>query len=99
MTRTITKQEAAGAFDELIGSLANDLETIIVDDEGERIAVVISPEEFDWLAISRAWETVRSVQERNADKDPDEVLEFVTDVVNEVRRERDEKRRAASSGD
>jgi hypothetical protein len=98
MTRTITKQEAAGAIDELTGSLSNDLETIIVDDEGKRIAVVISPEEFDRLAISRAWETVRSVQDRNADKDPDEVLEFVTDVVNEIRRERNEKRRAASSG-
>jgi hypothetical protein len=33
MTRTITKQEAAEAFDELIGSLSNDKETIVVSDK------------------------------------------------------------------
>lgn len=98
MARTISKQQAVGAFGEVLGSLSDDEETVIVDERGNRIAVVISPEEFDRFKIDRAWETVRRVQDRNADNDPDEVMKFVTEVVEEVRQEAYDKQRASSGG-
>jgi hypothetical protein len=39
----------------------------------------------------RFWQTVDRIRERNADKDPDEVLADVTRVVEEVRQERYER--------
>jgi PHD/YefM family antitoxin component YafN of YafNO toxin-antitoxin module len=96
MVRTISKQEAEGAFGDLLGALARDKETVIVEEAGEPVAVVISPEEFNEFVRARAWETVRRVQDRNADQDPDEVLAFVTSIVEEVRRERRENRGTSS---
>lgn len=47
-------------------------------------------------ARERAWAIIEQIGERNADKDPDEVLRDVTEVVEEVRRELyDEERRTA----
>ena len=54
----------------------------------------------DFLAATRdlddaAWARVREVQERNADNDPDEVLEDVTAQVEAVRRKHHEQERQA----
>jgi PHD/YefM family antitoxin component YafN of YafNO toxin-antitoxin module len=99
MARTITRIEAIGAFGDLLDSLPNDKETVIVGETGDPVAVVISPDEFNSYARARAWETVRGVQDRNADQNPDEVLAFVTSIVEDVRREQHEKRRSSSSSD
>jgi len=50
MARTISKQEATSAFDAVLGTLPEDKETVIVDESGDRIAVVVSPEEFDKIS-------------------------------------------------
>lgn len=50
-------------------------------------------------AKARFWQVVEQIGERNADKDPDEVLADVTAVVEEVRRERSEREQAAAEGD
>ncbi|MBI2861444.1 MAG: hypothetical protein HYX89_01345 [Chloroflexi bacterium] len=47
-------------------------------------------EDADWSVLDR-------LAERNADKDPDEVLRDVTAVVEEVRRERYERKKAQAS--
>lgn len=39
----------------------------------------------------RFWRTVDRIRERNADKDPDAELAFITEVVEEVRQERHER--------
>jgi ElaB/YqjD/DUF883 family membrane-anchored ribosome-binding protein len=41
----------------------------------------------------RFWQAVERIRERNADKDPDEVLRKVTEVVEEVRQEQYERAR------
>jgi hypothetical protein len=46
----------------------------------------------------RFWQTVEQIRARNADKDPDEVLREVTEVVEEVRRERYERELLAKGG-
>lgn len=47
---------------------------------------------------ARFWQTVDRIRERNADKDPDEELNFITDVVEEVRQERHEADRRKTEG-
>ncbi len=61
---------------------------------------VVSPEVVERRqreARERAWAVIERIGERNADKDPDEVLRDVTEAVEEVRQELyEEKRRAAA---
>lgn len=46
----------------------------------------------------RFWQAVERIRERNKDKDPDEVLAFVTQVVEEVRQERYEREQREAEG-
>jgi hypothetical protein len=47
-------------------------------------------------ARERFWKVVEEIGERNADKDPDEVMRFVTEVVDEVRQEQYEREQCAA---
>ena len=62
--------------------------------------VVVTPdsdEQADREIRERVWAAIERIGERNADKDPDEVLRDVTEVVEEVRRELyEEGRRTAT---
>jgi PHD/YefM family antitoxin component YafN of YafNO toxin-antitoxin module len=84
----MTTREASQNFFEVIASIGDSEETLIVDDAGETVAVVLSPEAYQKMAYDRFWATVDRIRERNADKDPDEVYQDVTAVVEEVRQER-----------
>ena len=50
-----------------------------------------SDEQAQWELRERAWTAIERIGERNADLDPDEVYKHVTEVVEEVRRERYER--------
>ena len=49
-------------------------------------------------ARERFWKAVEEIGERNADKDPDEVLRVVTEIIEEVRQERYEREECAKRG-
>jgi PHD/YefM family antitoxin component YafN of YafNO toxin-antitoxin module len=94
MVRTVLRTQSD--LDALIDAVDATDEPIVVEDQGKRRLVVMSPEEFDRLRDDQAerdWQTIQRLQERNADKDPDEVLRVVTAVVEDVRRERYERQR------
>ncbi len=98
MVRTISAQEASAHFADLLGTIAETKEPVMVEDAGEPVAVLISPDEFREYARERFWRTVDEIRKRNADKDPDEVLRDMTAVVEEVRQERyEQSRRSAHS--
>jgi hypothetical protein len=46
----------------------------------------------------RFWQVVEEIGERNADKDPDEVMHLVTEEVEEVRQERYEREQCTKRG-
>ena len=62
----------------------------------DKSATVIGPEDDEdkkqRQQMDQFWRAAESIGARNADKDPDEVLEFVTAVVEEVRRENYERK-------
>jgi hypothetical protein len=58
---------------------------------------VVSAQEREAI-FARFWRAVEEIWAKNADKDPDEVLRDVTEVVEEVRQERYEQKLRAQGG-
>jgi prevent-host-death family protein len=91
----MSTKDARANFADLLGLVYYTKEPVIVEKKGKPVAVVVNPtdfEEYQQLAKERFFKTVRETQERNSDKDPDEVLRDVTEAVEEVRQERYERR-------
>jgi prevent-host-death family protein len=91
MVRTISAPDAQANFGDLLDTVRGTHEAVVVEQNGEAVAVVISPEEFAKYRRSEEdgwWASIQRVKERNADRDPDEVFREVMDLVDEVRRDR-----------
>lgn len=76
-----------------------------MEKQGQSIAAVAVPampddrDAEDARQEAEDWAVIERLQQRNADKDPDEVLTDATAAVDEARREIDEEeRRAAARG-
>jgi hypothetical protein len=71
---------------------------------GKPAAVIAKPEaetlseEERRQVMERFREAIERIGERNADKDPDEVMRIVTEVVEEVRQEHYEREQRAAEG-
>lgn len=87
--KTLSSREARANFSNLLSSVYRTKEPVIIEKYGKPVALVISMEEYQRLQDERerAWAAVERVRERNADKDPDEVLRNVTAEVEAVRHE------------
>lgn len=97
MVRTVLK--AQSDLDALIDAVDAADEPVIVEDQGKRRLVVMSPEEYDRLRgdrNERNWEMIQHVQERNADKDPDEIMRDVNQAVEEVRQQYRERQQQSA---
>ncbi len=94
--RRMSAREARANFADLLGQVYYTKLPVIVERKGRPFAVVISPEDFEYLARERErdWEALEKVRERNAEAEPEDVLEDVTAEIKEVRqRLYDERRR------
>ncbi|MCX6020363.1 MAG: type II toxin-antitoxin system Phd/YefM family antitoxin [Chloroflexi bacterium] len=100
MTKRISSDEARAHFTDVLGSVFSTKEPIIVERNGKPLAVMISPEQYETMRqeIDRAWRSIETVQQRNADKDADEVLRDITEAVEAVRQERYAKSKKTSQG-
>ena len=100
MVRSISAREAQASFDELLELVHNTGESIVVHREGRPCVAIVSAEKFarSEEAQEWAWAVIEQIQQRNADKDPDEVLADVTTEVEAVRREMYEERQQAREG-
>lgn len=89
MARSMSSQDAQTNFADILRLVHAAKEAIIVEQGGEPIAVVITPEEYQRLrrADERDWAPIERVQAANAGRDPDEVLADVTVEVEAVRQE------------
>jgi prevent-host-death family protein len=101
MVKTISTSQARANVDELFASVQDVDQTVIVEERGKPVAVVISPARYERLVDPEAaadWTVIHAMQQRNAALDPDEVLREVTEIVEEVRQEMYEERLRASQG-
>lgn len=97
-TRRMSAKEARANFGDLLGLVYYTKEPVVIEKKGRPFAVVISPEQYESIKKEqeRAWATVDRVRQRNADKDPDEVLKDVTAEVESVRQEMYEEEKKSS---
>ncbi len=97
--RRMSAKEARANFGDLLGSVYYTKEPVIIERKGRPFAVVISPEQYEIVEkqIEKAWATIDRIRERNADRDPEEVLQDVTQVVEQVRQERHEQAKKAET--
>lgn len=98
MVRCMSAKEARDNFADVLGTAYYKGEPVIVEKKGKPFAVVISPSEYEryqQLARDQFFRVVDELREQNRDKDPDEVLREVTEIVEEVRQEMYEQRQQA----
>ena len=100
LRKRYSAQEARQNLADILGLVYYGKEPVIVEKRGRTVAVVISPEDFEFLQKEkeRAFGVVDTVQAKNTDVDPDEVLDDVTEAVEEVRKERHARRTQAAKG-
>lgn len=91
--RKMSVRDARANFSELLGLVYYTKEPVVVERKGKPFAVLISPDQYAMLEkeLERSWHALQQVQEQNADRDPEEVLRDVTEVVEAVRQERHAK--------
>lgn len=95
MAKTISTDRAQTGLLDILRELGCDGEPVIIEEDGDRRAVLISASDFEdlrRLQKDRAWEIVEEIRARNADEDPDEIYRIVTEEVEAVRQERYEQR-------
>ncbi len=102
--KTMSVQQARDHFSDLLGSVYYTKEAVVVEKKGKPVAVVVSPEAYERLieqearAKERFWQAAERIRERNKAKDPDAELAYITQVVEEVRQERYERKQAEADG-
>jgi prevent-host-death family protein len=95
VTKRLSVKDARANFSDVLGTVFYGKEPVIVERKGRPMAVIISPEQWEQYQrrVKEGFlEAIDRIQERNLDKDPDEVERDVAEVVEEVRRSRHESR-------
>ena len=101
--QTVAINETKERLYEIIEDIARHREPVAIASEGETLAVLLDPRDYERLmrvyaeALAGAWETVEQIRERNADMDSDEIYRTVTEVVEEVRQERYDRRQSEAT--
>jgi PHD/YefM family antitoxin component YafN of YafNO toxin-antitoxin module len=93
MVRTISTRDAETNTTSLLDSVWETGEAILVEQDGEPYAVIISPADFALFERLRdaPWLVIDAIRAQNAHFDPDVILDIVTAEVEQVRSEgRDE---------
>ena len=101
MTRRVAVKDARANFSDVLSQVCYGQEPVIVEHKGKPVAVLISPEQWERYqqqTKDRLFEAIDRLQERNRDADPEEVEREVSEVVEEVRRERYERQHQTGRG-
>jgi hypothetical protein len=92
----------ADGIEDVLGSVSDGKEPAMVTKKDQPVAVVTRPDQCDEerdRTMERFWRAADRIRERTADVDPEAELQFITDTVEEVRRERYERaQRKAQNG-
>jgi prevent-host-death family protein len=92
MTQTTSITDAARDFSNLVKKVSEQEARILVEQNGQPVAALVSPEDLNQLKRIDAyrrdpWRVVDEIHARNRDSDPSEVERDVAEVLAEVRAE------------
>jgi prevent-host-death family protein len=98
MVRTISTRDAETNTTSLLDSVRETGEAILVEQNGEPYAVIISPADYALFERLREapWTLIDALRALNAHLDPQEILEIVTTEVEQVRSEGHDEAEATS---
>lgn len=94
ITNKVTAKQARDNFTDVLGMAYYGKQPVVVERKGRPFAVVINPDEYEKYekykeaAGKRILEIIEEIQAANKDADYNEVLEDITEAVQEVRRKR-----------
>ena len=91
MVRSITTEQAATLLRGLEGRLPDNRDVLIVEKDGDPVAVMISVDEYRRIAAAQAerdWEIIDQARKRNRDMAPDEIDRIVKEEIEAYRQER-----------
>ena len=102
MTQTMTMIDAQRDFGSLVKRVSKKETRVVVEDEGQPVAALVSPDDLDQLRRLDSyredpWRVIDEIHARNRDKDPEEVERDVAEALAEVRKE-ERARRERSAG-
>ncbi len=102
MTQTMTMTDAQRDFGSLVKRVSKKETRIVVEDEGEPVAALVSPDDLDQLKRLDSyredpWRVIDEIHARNLDKTAEEVERDVAEAIAAVREE-DRARRERSAG-
>lgn len=91
MVKTVSSAQARASFGDMLNGVYYTKEPVIVEKKGKAMAVLVSPEVFQRLQAEddRDWATIKAVADRNADQDPEDVMELVAAEVHAARQQPD----------
>ena len=93
MAKRLSVKDARAKFSDVLGTVFYGKEPVIVERKGRPMAVIISPEQWEQYqrrAKEGFFEAIDRIQQRNLDKDPNDVERDVAEALKEVRRMRNE---------
>jgi prevent-host-death family protein len=101
--QTINASEARQSWGQLLNEVGRGRTRVLVEKLGIPVAAIVSAGDLEQLTEFEeqeraAFALIERVRARNADQDPEAVLEDVTAEVEAVRRERYERQAAAQRG-
>jgi prevent-host-death family protein len=91
MAKSVSARDAQRNLDEVLQTVRATREPMIIAREGEAIAVVITPADFERflrLEAESDWEALDALAVRNADKDLDDAFADITSEIGAARQER-----------
>jgi PHD/YefM family antitoxin component YafN of YafNO toxin-antitoxin module len=95
MIRSVTPDQIRNSIDELLDSVNESNDLVIIERRGESVGALVNNEELQHILGRRraveAWSRLDAIAEQNADLDPDEVMAIVQEEVEAVRREHYER--------
>ena len=95
MIRSVTPEQVQNNIDQLLDSVNESDELVIIERQGESVGALVNNDELQHILGRRraveAWARLDAIAEQNADLDPDEVMAIVQKEVEAVRRERHER--------
>lgn len=92
MTQTISMTDAQRDFGSLVKRVSKKETRVVVEDNGEPVAALVSPDDLDQLKRLDSyredpWRVIDEIHARNRDKDPEEVERDVAEAIAEMREE------------
>jgi prevent-host-death family protein len=90
LVRTISAKEARSEFSDLLGSVYYAKEAVIVEKQGRPVAVVISPEDYEWLLRQKQaqFAVLDGIRSRNPTLTAEEAAADATREIQSAREER-----------